>query len=74
MLDWSDVNGATTYEVQVATDSGFANIVASMNGLAGTQWTVAPALNSGATYFWHVRAVNACGPGPWSPTWSFKTM
>ena len=72
-LDWSGVNGAASYEVQVATDSGFANIVAFMTGLTDTQWTVAPALNSGATYFWRVRAVNDCGPGPWGPTWNFKT-
>jgi hypothetical protein len=68
------VNGSTAYEVAVATDSTFTNVVASMTGLSDTSWTVAPALNSGATYFWHVRAVNACGPGPWSSTWSFKTM
>ncbi len=73
-LDWSNVNGATSYEVHVATDSQFTDGAASMTGLTDTLWTVAPALNSRATYFWRVRAVNACGPGPWSPAWSFKTM
>ncbi len=72
-LTWSNVTGASTYEVQVATDSGFTNIVASMTGLTTPQWAVSPALSSGTTYFWHVMPVNACGSGPVSATWSFKT-
>jgi len=73
-LSWSNVSVASSYEVQVATDSGFTNIAASMTGLTSIQWTVTPALSGGTTYFWRARAVNPCGPGPWSMTWSFKTM
>ena len=73
-LTWSSVNGSSTYDVQVATDSAFTNIVASTTGLATTQWTVSPALSGATTYFWHVRGVNPCGPGPFSATGSFKTM
>jgi hypothetical protein len=73
-LSWSNVSAASSYEVQVATDSGFTNIAASMTGLTSIQWTVTPALSGGTTYFWRARAVNPCGPGPWSMTWSFKTM
>ena len=72
-LTWSAVNGASTYEVQVATDSGFTNIVASPTGLTDTQWAVTPSLTGGTTFFWRVRAVNLCGPGPFSATSSFKT-
>jgi hypothetical protein len=72
-LDWSDVKGASTYEVQVATDRGFNNILASMTGLTESQWTVTPALSSATPYFWRIMAVNACGSGPVSATWSFKT-
>jgi hypothetical protein len=68
------MTGASTYEVQVATDSAFTNIVGSATGLTTPQWAVAPALSSGTTYFWHVRSVNLCGPGPWSVSWNFKTM
>jgi CARDB/Abnormal spindle-like microcephaly-assoc'd, ASPM-SPD-2-Hydin len=72
-LTWSNVTGASTYEVQVATDSGVTNIVASLTGLTTPQWAVSPALSSGTSYFWRSRGVNLCGPGPFSTTWSFKT-
>ncbi|HEY1373579.1 MAG TPA: FG-GAP-like repeat-containing protein [Candidatus Binatia bacterium] len=72
-LNWSDVNGASTYEVQLATDSKFKNIVQTQTGLATSDWTVAPALASGATLYWHVRAVSPCGPGSFSKALSFKT-
>ncbi len=65
-FEWSDVNGASTYDFQLAKDRGFANILASATGLTSTQWTV-PSLPC-ATVYWRVRAVNPCGPGPWSVT------
>jgi hypothetical protein len=73
-LTWSSIIAASTFEVQVATDSGFTNIVASMTGLTSAQWTVDPALSNGTSHFWRVRAVNPCEPGPWSMSRSFKTM
>ena len=73
-LDWSDVSGATQYEVQVATDSGFSNIVASNNTLTTSQWLVSPDLGSGTTHFWRARGLTPCGSGPFSKTSSFKTM
>ena len=72
-LTWSNVNGTSTYEIQVATDSAFTNIVASTTGLTDTQWPVTPALSNSTTYFWRVRAVNPCGPGPFSGISRFRT-
>ncbi len=72
-LDWSDVSGATSYEVQVATDSGFSNIVRSATGLGSSQWAVTPALSNSTSYFWRSRAVNACGPGSYSASRLFTT-
>jgi len=73
-LSWSKVSGASSYEVQVATDSGFTNIVASAKDLSSTPWVVAPILSVDTTYFWRARAINPCGLGPWSSIWSFKTI
>ncbi len=73
-LDWSDVTGASSYTVQVATDSNFTNIVTSMSGLTASQWTVTPALAGNTKYFWRVMAVNDCGSGPLSATSSFTTL
>ncbi len=71
-LTWNAVSGATTYEVQVATDAGFASIVASQTGLASGSY--APAgLAEGTTYFWRARGSNAGGTGPWASA-SFTTL
>jgi hypothetical protein len=71
-LDWSDVVCASTYDVQVCSDSVCSSIVASTNVL-DSQWQVAPALNSGTTYWWQVRALNAYGNSSWSMTRQFTT-
>jgi hypothetical protein len=73
-LDWSDVTGATSYDVQVCSDSGCTNVVRSQTGLTASQWTVSPALNNSTTYYWRARAVNSCGAGAWSTTWNFTTV
>ncbi len=73
VLDWSDVTGAT-YEVQVASDSAFATVVASASGLTSSAWTVSPALSTNTTYYWRVRSANSCGgASAWSTTRSFTT-
>ena len=73
LLDWSDASDATTYEVQVATDSAFTNVVRSATGLATSEWTVSPALDNSTQYFWHARGVNTCGNGSYSASRSFTT-
>ncbi|MCY1014978.1 endopeptidase [Pyxidicoccus sp. MSG2] len=74
VLDWADVSGAANYEVQVATDSAFTNVVATATTLATSTWTVSPALNTTTTYYWRARAKNSCGGvGAWSSTFSFTT-
>ncbi|MCI0415933.1 hypothetical protein L0222_24420 [bacterium] len=72
VLDWSDVSGATSYDVQVATDAAFTNVIRSANVVTST-WTVSPALNNSTTYFWRARAVNGCGPGSYASGFSFTT-
>jgi len=71
-LDWSDVSGAPSYEVQVATDSKFSNVVAAQTGLTASEWTVTPALGGSTTLFWRVRAISPCGPGPYSAKRRFE--
>jgi len=72
LLNWNDVSGATSYEVQVSLSSTFATIARSAT-VAISQWTVSPALGTNTVYYWRVRAKNACGIGPWSLVWKFST-
>ena len=71
---WNAVSGASTYSIQVATDPGFTNIVASATGIAGTSWTSNVTLSTSTVYYWRVWAVNACGVGAYSAVWSFTTV
>ena len=61
------------YEVQIATDSGFSNIVYSQSS-AITSHQLTSALNTLTTYYWRVRATNLCGRSSYSGTWSFTTL
>lgn len=59
---WAASPTAADYTVQLATDSGFTNIVRSTTTTT-TSWTPSPALNSSTQYFWRVFARNACSVG-----------
>ncbi len=70
---WGAVAGASTYSIQVATDAGFTNIVASATGLGTTTWPSNVALAPSTEHFWRVRANNVCGDGVYSSVFSFTT-
>jgi len=71
-LDWNDVSGATSYNVQVCSGSNCSSVVKSLN-VTNSQRTISSALNLGTTYYWRVRAKNSCGYSSWSNVWSFTT-
>jgi hypothetical protein len=59
---WESSAEGYSYLVQVATDAGFSNIVASTE-TTNLSWTVdsSQALNSSSRYWWRVIARNPCG-------------
>lgn len=59
---WGAVSGAATYKVEVATDPGFADIVASGEA-STTSWQPASPLAPNTRYYWRVSALNGCGAG-----------
>jgi uncharacterized repeat protein (TIGR01451 family) len=73
-LFWNTSNTATNYDLQVATDTGFAQkVIPDDTTLADTFKNVTGLLNS-TTYYWRVRAKNIGGWSNWSNTWSFTTI
>jgi serine protease AprX len=69
---WTAASQAGTYDIEVATDSGFTNIIYSAT-VEGTSHAQTTALDPVTTYYWHVRASNTCGDGGFSSTFSFTT-
>ncbi len=71
-LSWQSTIGADSYTVQVATDDAFSSVVVDETNLSETSLAIGP-LADGTTYYWHVRATNTGGEGPWSETRRFTT-
>jgi subtilisin-like proprotein convertase family protein len=71
--NWNALSGASSYDIQVATDAGFTTIVTSTN-VATNSYVQNPALSNNTTYYWRVRGVNGCGAGTYSSTFSFTTQ
>ena len=69
-LDWADVNGATTYRIQIDDSSAFSAPIVVDQTVAASQFT-APAL-AARQHWWRVRGVNSAGTlGAWSAVRSF---
>ena len=71
-LTWDVDGNAKSYDVEVATDSGFTNVVSSGNVTTNAYTT--PALSETTTYFWRVKPKNDCGEGNFSSAFSFTTQ
>ena len=71
-LTW-DALPVATYDLELATDADFTNIVLSTTGLELNQYPVPMQLQPLQQYFWRIRATNLCGQGDWSVVYSFST-
>ncbi len=71
-FEWSAVTHASSYDMQIATDAAFGELVDSKTGLANTN-TISENLDISTTYYWRARGVSFCGAGSWSQTYTFTT-
>ena len=69
-LTWNAAATATSYRLQLARDSAFTVIAVDDSSIAGTSRQVGP-LPANTTYYWHVRAKNDGGSGPYSTRFRF---
>ena len=61
-VSWSAAEGATSYNLYVATSADYPSATPSRSNIAGTSFTFS-GLANGVTYYFKVAAVNAAGVG-----------
>jgi hypothetical protein len=73
-LDWSNIAGATSYGLQVATDNAFTNLTIDASGLDESMYTVlSGTLNFNTTYYWRANASDGSRTSEWSTVRNFTT-
>ncbi len=72
-LNWSSVNRASAYRLEIASDAAFDDIVYSVD-TAETSHTLTTSLAPFTSYFWRVTPKNACGDGAPSAVAAFTTL
>ncbi|HYG40045.1 MAG TPA: fibronectin type III domain-containing protein, partial [Cytophagales bacterium] len=72
-LNWILSNGATGYELDLATDAGFSDLVLSAQPVSATYYDVA-GMTAGTTYFYRVRAITSGGNSSNSSEESLTTI
>jgi len=72
-MSWYAVPGATSYHVQVATDSSFTTLILDDAGVLNLSRALGP-LDRETHYVWRVRANNAGQPGAWSVARGFTSV
>jgi hypothetical protein len=60
-LKWTTDGYIQTYTIEIATDEGFENIVATGNVSGGTSYRPSKALAQNTQFYWRVKAANVCG-------------
>lgn len=71
VLSWPANAAATSYDVEVATDAAFTNIIAT-GTITGTSTTIS-GLNEITDYFWRVKPKNSGCSGTFSSSYKFTT-
>lgn len=71
-LTWSLADRATSYNVQLALNSGFTSGLISRTQVLDTRLNVS-GLASGKRYYWRIQSVNGAGNSAWSATGNFTT-
>jgi len=72
-LSWNTSTGATSYRIQVSSNSSFTSIVFDQGGITGTSRAIS-GLSNNTIYYWRVNATNAGGTSAWSIVWGFTTV
>jgi photosystem II stability/assembly factor-like uncharacterized protein len=77
VLQWSVVSGAQGYELLIARDEAFLDIVVAKSGdnlCLQNAWRCETALEYNTAYYWKVRAVDGANSSAWSGSGLFVTV
>ncbi|MFC2135767.1 aryl-sulfate sulfotransferase, partial [Bacteroidota bacterium] len=71
---WAPVGSYESFDLQVATDAAFQNLVIDETNLTGVSYSTPDPLDVNTTYHWRVRNNNSAGASDWSTSQSFNTV
>lgn len=71
-LEWSATAGAQEYDVELATDASFTNIIEIATTPTNSFITTSTLIEN-TVYYWRVKNRNVCGEGNYSMVRSFRT-
>lgn len=74
LMNWDAAANASTYHIQISTDSTFTTSIIDVDTVTATQLQLGNnflAVNT--KYYWRVSGKNAIGEGPFSTLWNFTT-
>ena len=71
---WSELPNAFAYDFELATSPAFGDeLLEAAFDLTEGAYTPDALFEENTLYFWRIRAINECGPGPWSTPFTFHT-
>jgi len=70
---WTSIVSAKVYQIQIATDAGFTNVLFDFAGIIGTTYRP-PALLTNKTLYWRVRGVEFATDSYGSMSWATKQL
>ena len=71
-LTWEEIEGATSYTIQLSKKANFADTAFSWS--SDSPISVTPLLEGRSKYYWRVMAKNDVSTSNWSVIWSFETV
>ena len=71
-LTWNKVATATSYQVQISTQSDFSSTFLDQSGITDSTKFVS-GLSFGTKYYWRVRGISGAGTGSYASAFSFDT-
>jgi hypothetical protein len=75
MFVWNEALTATSYSIEIASDSAFTNIISTISNISDTTFQLPGGFLASLTqYWWRMRASNEGGAGLWSDSFTFTTM